>query len=160
MVEITLKEEDRGHVRALELFCIREYLEGPMTKAGTSYPRTSSTNWGHPPRFLRPLPEERAELRRQGRGPIVGFVFGQMVDYIDNIAKVVWVENIGVHPTTGGRASATSCSRGRPPRARRGGQGRAEHHHPGPAASVLLHKKMGFFLDGRKIAFLDLESFQ
>ena len=33
MVEIrALKEEDRGHVRALELFCVREYLESALKK--------------------------------------------------------------------------------------------------------------------------------
>jgi hypothetical protein len=28
------------------------------------------------------------------------------------------------------------------------------------AKSIMLHKKLGFFVDGRKTAFLDLESFR
>ena len=94
-------------------------------------------------------------------GQIVGFVFAQMVEHINNIPKVLWVENIGVHPThrrkgIGYKLLKKAAAEGK----KKGAKAVQSTIMPENAKSVMLHKKIGFFMDGRKVAFLDLESFQ
>ena len=164
MVEIrALKENDRGHVRALELFCIREYLEGSLHKSWDQLSHDLIDDLGASSHnsFDHYLKSGLCFVAVED-GHIVGFVFGQMVEYINNVAKVLWVESIAVHPNHRRKGIAYKLLKKTATEAKKkGAKSGAEHHHALTlAASVMLHKKMGFFMDGRKVAFLDLESFQ
>ncbi len=46
MVDIRkLKDDDKPQVRTLELFCIREYLEGSLRRAGMTCRPSSWSSW-------------------------------------------------------------------------------------------------------------------
>ena len=163
MVEIrALKEEDRGHVRALELFCVREYLESALKRnwdelsPGTHRPARRVCQG-----FLRFLqgcgPELRGHRgqadRRLHLRPDGGARLQRRQGGLDR-------ESYGPPhaPAEGHRlhAAEEGLRRGQ----EEGGQGGPERHPAGQPSAILLHKKVGFFIDGRKLAFLDLESFE
>lgn len=155
-----LKEEYRSSVRTLELFCIREYLESSMIREWDNVPKQLIDQLGASAKgsFDHYL-ESGLSFVALEDGEIVGFVFAQMVKHIYNIPKLVWVENLGVHPSSrrqgiGYRLLEKVALIGREKGAR------AVHSSimPHNKRSIMLHKKLGFFIDGRKIAFLDLES--
>jgi len=163
MVEIrALKENDRGHVRALELFCIREYLEGSLHKSWDQLSHDLIDELGASSHnsFDHYLKSGLCFVALED-GHIVGFVFGQMVDYINNVPKVLWVESIAVHPNHRRKGIAYKLLKKAATEAKKKGAKAVQSTIMSDlAASVMLHKKLGFFMDGRKVAFLDLESFQ
>jgi len=163
MVEIrALKENDRGHVRALELFCIREYLEGSLHKSWDQLSHDLIDELGASSHnsFDHYLKSGLCFVALED-GHIVGFVFGQMVDYINNVPKVLWVESIAVHPNHRRKGIAYKLLKKAATDAKKKGAKAVQSTIMSDlAASVMLHKKLGFFMDGRKVAFLDLESFQ
>lgn len=163
MVEIrALKENDRGHVRALELFCIREYLEGSLHKSWEQLSHDLIDELGASSHnsFDHYLKSGLCFVALED-GHIVGFVFGQMVDYINNVPKVLWVESIAVHPNHRRKGIAYKLLKKAATDAKKKGAKAVQSTIMSDlAASVMLHKKLGFFMDGRKVAFLDLESFQ
>jgi len=163
MVEIrALKENDRGHVRALELFCIREYLEGSLHKSWDQLSHDLIDELGASSHnsFDHYLKSGLCFVALED-GHIVGFVFGQMVDYINNVPKVLWVESIAVHPNHRRKGIAYKLLKKAATEAKKKGAKAVQSTIMSDlAASVMLHKKIGFFMDGRKVAFLDLESFQ
>ena len=163
MVEIrALKENDRGHVRALELFCIREYLEGSLHKSWDQLSHDLIDDLGASSHnsFDHYLKSGLCYVAIED-GHIVGFVFGQMVEYINNVPKVLWVESIAVHPNHRRKGIAYKLLKKTANEAKKKGAKAVQSTIMSDlAASVMLHKKIGFFMDGRKVAFLDLESFQ
>ena len=163
MVEIrALKENDRGHVRALELFCIREYLEGSLHKSWDQLSHDLIDELGASSHnsFDHYLKSGLCFVALED-GHIVGFVFGQMVDFINNVPKVLWVESIAVHPNHRRKGIAYKLLKKAATEAKKKGAKAVQSTIMSDlAASVMLHKKLGFFMDGRKVAFLDLESFQ
>jgi len=163
MVEIrALKENDRGHVRALELFCIREYLEGSLHKSWDQLSHDLIDELGASSHnsFDHYLKSGLCFVALED-GHIVGFVFGQMVDFINNVPKVLWVESIAVHPNHRRKGIAYKLLKKAATEAKKKGAKAVQSTIMSDlAASVMLHKKIGFFMDGRKVAFLDLESFQ
>jgi predicted N-acetyltransferase YhbS len=163
MVEIrALKENDRGHVRALELFCIREYLEGSLHKNWDqlSHDLVDELGASSASSFDHYLKSVLCYVALE-EGQIVGFIFGQMVEHINNVPKVLWVESIAVHPNHRRKGIAYKLLKKTATEARKKGAKAVQSIiMPDLAASVMLHKKLGFFMDGRKVAFLDLESFQ
>lgn len=163
MVEIrALKENDRGHVRALELFCIREYLEGSLHKSWDqlSHDLIDELGASSHSSFDHYLKSGLCYVALED-GHIVGFVFGQMVDFINNVPKVLWVESIAVHPNHRRKGIAYKLLKKAATDAKKKGAKAVQSTIMSDlAASVMLHKKLGFFMDGRKVAFLDLESFQ
>jgi aminoglycoside 6'-N-acetyltransferase I len=163
MVEIrALKENDRGHVRALELFCIREYLEGSLHKSWDQLSHDLIDELGASSHnsFDHYLKSGLCFVALED-GHIVGFVFGQMVDFINNVPKVLWVESIAVHPNHRRKGIAYKLLKKAATDAKKKGAKAVQSTIMSDlAASVMLHKKLGFFMDGRKVAFLDLESFQ
>ena len=93
------------------------------------------------------------------KGQIVGFVFAQMVEHMSNIPKMVLIEGIGVHPShqrkgIGYQLLKKACEEGK----KAGAQAVQSAILPENAKSMMLHKKLGFFLDARKLSFLDLDN--
>lgn len=160
-MEITpLKKDDYTRVRALELFCMREYLEATTGKKWESLSKElidqlGASSKGSFEHYLK----ERLSFVALEDDQVVGFIFAKMIEHFYNIPKVVWVENMGVHPHyrrqgIGYRLLERLIIEGK----RRGARAIHSSIMPNNAPSIMLHKKIGFFIDARKIAFLDLES--
>ncbi len=163
MVEIRkLKDEDKPQVRTLELFCVREYLEGSLRKNWDDLPAELVEQLGA-------SAKDSFEFYRDGgmsyvaveQGQVIGFLFAQIIRYVNNIEKVLWIENIGVHPEHRRKGVGLKLLRRAALDAKKKGAKAVQSViMPESKEAVMLHKKVGFFMDGRKFAFLDLENFQ
>ncbi|HOE52153.1 MAG TPA: GNAT family N-acetyltransferase [Methanomassiliicoccales archaeon] len=163
MVEIRkLKDEDKPQVRTLELFCVREYLEGSLRKNWDDLPAELVEQLGA-------SAKDSFEFYRDGgmsyvaveQGQVIGFLFAQIIRYVNNIEKVLWIENIGVHPEHRRKGVGLKLLRRAALDAKKKGAKAVQSViMPDSKEAVMLHKKVGFFMDGRKFAFLDLENFQ
>mgnify|MGYP001131180291 FL=1 len=163
MVEIRkLKDEDKPQVRTLELFCVREYLEGSLRKNWDDLPAELVEQLGA-------SAKDSFEFYRDGgmsyvaveQGQVIGFLFAQIIRYVNNIEKVLWIENIGVHPEHRRKGVGLKLLRRAALDAKKKGAKAVQSVvMPDAKDAVMLHKKVGFFIDGRKFAFLDLENFQ
>lgn len=88
---------------------------------------------------------------------MVGFVFAQMVPWIDGIEKAVWLENIGVDPEYRRMGVGYMLLRRLAQEGQKlGAQVLHSSIAPDNISSLLLHKKLGFMAEDRKIAYLDL----
>lgn len=163
MVQIVpLTEKDRNAVRALELFCIREYLEPSMTtKWDDLHPDLMNQLGASAQQSFDYYRASGLSFMAKEDDQVVGFIFAQMVEHLYNIPKMVWVENIGVHPSHRRKSIAYQMLKKVILEGKKKGA-KAVHSAimPDNAKSIMLHKKLGFFVDGRKTAFLDLESFR
>ena len=163
MVQIVpLTEKDRNAVRALELFCIREYLEPSMTtKWDDLHPDLMNQLGASAQQSFDHYRVSGLSFMAKEDDQVVGFIFAQMVEHLYNIPKMVWVENIGVHPSHRRKNIAYQMLKKVILEGKKKGA-KAVHSAimPDNAKSIMLHKKLGFFVDGRKTAFLDLESFR
>ncbi|OPX59469.1 MAG: Acetyltransferase (GNAT) family protein [Methanomassiliicoccales archaeon PtaB.Bin134] len=162
MVDIRkVKEEDKPQVRTLELFCIREYLENSLQKRWDDLPAELMEQLGASTKdsfdFYR---EAGLSYVAMDKGQVVGFLFSQMMQHVNNIDKVLWIENIGVHPEHRRKGVGLKLLRRAALDAKKKGAKAVQSViMPDSKDAVMLHKKVGFFLDGRKFAFLDLENF-
>jgi L-amino acid N-acyltransferase YncA len=157
-----LKKEDKGHVRALELFIIKEYLESMLKRKWEELDQNLIDQLGasNDKAFKTYLDSGLSYVARED-GQIVGFVFAQMIDHVSNIPKAVWVENIGVHPSYRRRGIGYQLMKKVSVEGKKMGAKAVQSTiMPENAKSMMLHKKIGFFLDARKIAFLDLDTFK
>ena len=162
MVDIRkVKDEDKSHVRTLELFCIREYLESSLQKRWDDLPAELMEQLGA-------STKDSFDFYRAGglsyvameKGQVVGFLFAQMIQHVNNIEKVLWIENVGVHPDHRRKGVGLKLLRRAALDAKKKGAKAVQSViMPDSKDAVMLHKKVGFFLDGRKFAFLDLENF-
>jgi len=161
MVDIRLMVAgDREELRTLELSLFREYLE-----------RSQAARWEDlSPETIDMLgaSNESAYDFYSGAGlsfvaleedRIVGFLFAQMMEHVHSVPRVVWIENVGVHPDHRREGTAYLLVR------------KAVHEGRARGAdmvystimldnleSILLHKKLGFMVEERRIALLDLDS--
>jgi predicted N-acetyltransferase YhbS len=162
MVEIrALKEEDRGHVRALELFCVREYLESALKKNWDTLSQDLIDQLGASAKgsfdFYRDAGLSYVAVEDN---QIVGFIFSQMVEHVFNVDKVVWIEGLMVHPMQRRKGIGFKLLRKVAAEGKKKGAKAVQSVVLQDSQSVImLHKKVGFFIDGRKLAFLDLESY-
>jgi GNAT superfamily N-acetyltransferase len=163
MVEIrALKEGDRGHVRALELFCIREYLESSLQKNWENLPQDLMDQLGASSKnsFDHYLDKGLSYVAIED-GKVIGFLFAQMLEYINNVQKVLWIESIAIHPDHRRKGIGYKLLKKAATESKKKGAKAVQSViMPDLTSSVMLHKKLGFFMDGRKVAFLDLESFE
>ena len=131
-----VKIRDIEKVRELELSCIREY-----------FAETLENKWE----------DSGLSLVAEEDGEIVGFIFAQMLHHIADEDNLLWIENMGVHPyfrrNMVGYQLLRECVRlGRE-------QGAGVAHamiQPNNAPSILMFKKLGFFMDRREVALMDL----
>ena len=159
---VKLRKEDKGHVRALELFIIKEYLESMLKRRWEDLSQDFVDQLGasNEQAFKIYLDSGLSFVAKE-EGQIVGFIFAQTLDHTSNIARSVWVENMGVHPSHRRKGIGYQMLRkvsleGK----KKGAKAVQSAIMPENAKSLLLHKKIGFFLDARRIAFLDLDTYK
>ncbi|MBI0583084.1 MAG: GNAT family N-acetyltransferase [Methanomassiliicoccus sp.] len=158
---VPLADEDRASVRILELACIREYVEGPMGRKWEEFDLETRQKLGASASgsFAHYRGSGLSFVAKEG-GRIVGFVFAQMMPWIDGIEKAVWVENVGVDPEyrrmgIGYMLLKHLALEGK----KNGAQVVHSSISPDNVSSLLMHKKLGFLAEDRKIAYLDLGKF-
>jgi L-amino acid N-acyltransferase YncA len=155
---IPLTDEDRVAVRMLELVCIREYIEGPMNRKWEEFDNETRQKLGASASgsFSHYRDGKLSFVAKEG-DRVVGFVFAQMVPWIDGIEKAVWMENIGVDPEFRRMGIGYSLLKHLAIEGKK--QGAKVLHSsvsPDNLSSLLMHRKLGFLAEDRKIAYLDL----
>jgi L-amino acid N-acyltransferase YncA len=157
---VPLSDEDRVSVRMLELACIREYIEGPMQRKWDEFDQETRQKLGASAggSFSYYQKGGLSFVAKEG-DKVIGFVFAQMMTWIDGIEKAVWLENIGVDPEfrrmgVGYMLLKHLAVEGK----KKGAQVLHSSISPDNVSSLLLHKKLGFLAEDRKIAYLDLNT--
>ncbi len=154
-------EGDQKAIRALEMFCIREYVELTIKKRWEDLDEKLRNELGASAdeSFLFYSSTGLSFVAKEG-DQIVGFIFAQMVAHINSTPLTVWIENIGVHPEHRRKGIAYRLLRHVALEGKKKG---AKVVHSSISIenvrSIMLHKKLGFLMDTRKIAILDLSSF-
>lgn len=153
-----VKIRDIEKVRELELSCIREYFAETLENKWEDLPQEWKDNLGASSRnHFKAYLDSGLSLVAEEDGEIVGFIFAQMLHHIADEDNLLWIENMGVHPyfrrNMIGYQLLRECVRlGRE-------QGAGVAHamiQPDNAPSILLYKKLGFFMDRREVALMDL----
>jgi ribosomal protein S18 acetylase RimI-like enzyme len=155
---VPLSDEDRVSVRMLELACIREYIEGPMQRKWEEFDNETRQKLGASASgsFSYYRDSKLSFVAKEG-DKVVGFVFAQMVPWIDGIEKAVWLENIGVDPEFRRMGIGYSLLKHLAAEGKKqGAQVLHSSVSPDNVSSLLMHRKLGFLAEDRKIAYLDL----
>lgn len=158
---VPLTDEDRVAVRMLELACIREYVEQIMERKWEDFDQETRQKLGASAgsSFSHYRDGGLSFMAKEG-DKVVGFIFAQMIPWIDGIERAVWVENIGVDPEFRRMGIGYLLMRRLAEEGKK--QGAMVVHSsisPDNVPSLLLHRKLNFLAEDRKIAYLDLSSF-
>ncbi|MDR0309459.1 MAG: GNAT family N-acetyltransferase [Candidatus Methanoplasma sp.] len=154
-----MKLKDAEKVRELEISCIREYFAETIENKWEELPKEWRDNLGassknHFASYL----EGGLSFVAEEDGEIYGFIFAKMLEHVFDLNKLVWIENMGVHPYVRRNAVGYKLLR---EVLRKGQTMGADAAHsmvqPGNAPSIMLHKKIGFFMDRREVALIDLK---
>jgi len=153
-----MKIKDLAQVRALELELIQEYFSEILENKWEELPQEWKDNLGaSSKRFFGSYVQSGLSLVAVEDDEVLGFIFAQMLEKVYNVEKMLWVENMGVHPYFRRMGIGYRLLQKCVEEARRQG---AELAHsaiqPDNVSSIMLHKKMGYFIDRREIALLDL----
>ena len=157
---VTIGHEDWEELRQLELALFRENLE--VSKA-MKWEEVSPELIDH----LGASSEEAFSFYMDSgmsfvardEGKIVGFVFAQIMEHVESVSRVAWVENLGVHPLYRRQGIAYRLLERVIKVAREKGATAAfSSIRSDNPESIMLHKKMGFLVDNRMMALIDLES--
>ncbi|MBR2254214.1 MAG: GNAT family N-acetyltransferase [Candidatus Methanomethylophilaceae archaeon] len=154
-----MKIRDIEKVRELELSCIREYFSETLENRWEDLPQEWKDGLGASSRrHFSTYLESGLSFVAEEDGEILGFIFAQMLHHICDSDDLLWIENMGVHPyfrrNAIGYKLLRECVRaGR----EQGAQVAHSMIQPDNAPSILLHKKIGFFMDRRDVALLDLK---
>ncbi len=158
---VPLTDEDRVSVRMLELACIREYVETIIGKKWEEFDQEVRQKLGASASgsFSHYRDSGLSFVAKEG-DKVVGFVFAQMIPWVDGIEKAIWVENIGLDPEFRRMGIGYMLMRRLAEEGKKMG-GNVIHSSISPdnISSLLLHKKLGFLAEDRKIAYLDLSNF-
>jgi len=158
---VPLTDEDRVSVRMLELACIREYVEQIMEKKWEDFDQEVRQKLGASASgsFSHYRDGGLSFVAKEG-DKVVGFIFAQVIPWIDGIEKVAWVENIGVDQEFRRMGIGYLLMRRLAEESKK--QGATVVHSsisPDNVPSLLLHRKLNFLAEDRKIAYLDLSTF-
>ncbi len=154
-----MKLKDVEKVRDLEIRCIREYFAETLENKWEDFSQEWKDNLGASSKkhFMAYL-ESGLSFVAEEDGEIYGFIFAQMLHHICDVDNMVWIENMGVHPMVRRNAIGYKLLRECLKAGREMG---AEVGHSmiqtGNAPSIMLHKKLGFFMDRREVALIDLK---
>jgi L-amino acid N-acyltransferase YncA len=154
-----LKLKDAEQVRALELDCIREYFSQTLENRWEDLPEAWREGLGASSRtHFKAYLDGGLSFVAEEDGEIYGFIFAQMLHHVADVDNLVWIENMGVHPYARRNAIGYRLLREVLRKGREQG-GKAVHSmiQPDNAPSIMLHKKIGFFMDRRNVALLDLQ---
>lgn len=153
-----MKLKDLTAVRELELELIREYFSETLENKWESLPQEWRDNLGaSSKKFFGTYIQSGLSFVASEDDEIIGFIFAQVVNKIYNVDKMVWVENMGVHPYfrrlgIGYKLLQTTLDEGR----RQGAELAHSAIQPDNVSSIMMHKKMNYFIDRREIALLEL----
>jgi len=154
-----MKLKDMEKVRELEISCIREYFSATIENKWEELPKEWKENLGASSRnhFASYL-ESGLSFVAEEDGEIYGFIFAKILEHIFDVNKLVWIENMGVHSYVRRNAIGYKLLR---EVLRKGQEMGADVGHSmiqtGNAPSIMLHKKIGFFMDRREVALIDLK---
>jgi aminoglycoside 6'-N-acetyltransferase I len=154
-----LKLRDLEKVRDLEISCIREYFSETIENKWEDLPKDWKENLGaSSKRHFKTYLDGGLSFVAVEDDEIVGFIFAQMLHSIADAENLLWIENMGVHPYFRRNLIAYRLLR---ECLKEGISMGAEVAHsmiqPDNAPSILLHKKIGFFIDPREVALMDLK---
>lgn len=150
--------KDIEKVRELELSCIREYFAETLENRWEDLPQDWKDNLGaSSPHHFKAYLDSGLSFVAEEDGEIVGFIFAQMLHHICDEDNLLWIENMGVHRyfrrnEIGYRLLRECIRKGM----EMGATVAYSTIQPDNAPSILLHKKIGFFIDRRDVALMDL----
>ena len=153
-----MKMKDLVKVRELEILCIREYFDKEIENKWNELPQEWKENLGASnSRSFRTYLEGGLSFVAVEDDEVMGFIFAQMVHHVYNAENLLWVENMGVHPYfrrngIGFKLLRTAVEEGK----KLGATVAHAAIQPDNLRSIMLHKKLGFFMDRREVALLDL----
>lgn len=154
-----LKLKDLEQVRDLEISCIREYFKETIENKWEDLPKEWKEGLGaSSKKHFKAYLDSGLSFVAIEDDEVVGFIFAQMLHNIADAENLLWIENMGVHSyfrrNMIGYKLIREC-------VREGRSMGAEVAHSmiqkDNLPSVLLHKKIGFFLDPREVALMDLK---
>lgn len=152
-----MKMKDIVQVRDLEIACIREYFANIMENKWESLPQQWKDDLGaSSKKSFGTYIDSGLSFVAEEDGEIFGFIFAQMLHHVYNAENLVWVENMGVHPYL--RRNGLGYKLLRECMNAGIAQGATVIHsaiQPDNLPSIMLHKKLGFFMDRREVALYD-----
>jgi L-amino acid N-acyltransferase YncA len=155
-----IRSVDHRELRELELALFKEYLEqsGAATWEEMNPELIDRLGASSEQAFQFYLGTGLSFLAREGER-VVGFIFSRVIEYVYGMNRLVWIENMGVDPQfrrqgIGYRLVQRVVQEAR----RKGAEALVSSIMLDNMESIMLHKKLGFLLEGRKIALLDIES--
>ena len=152
-----MKMKDIVQVRDLEISCIKEYFAKILENKWESLPQQWKDDLGaSSKKSFGVYIDSGLSFVAEEDGEIFGFIFAQMLHHVYNAENLVWVENMGVHPYLrrngiGYKLLRECVNAGL-------AQGATVIHsaiQPDNLPSIMLHKKIGFFMDRREVALYD-----
>ncbi len=154
-----LKLKDADKVRELEISCIKEYFSSTIENQWNDLPEAWRENLGASSRnHFKTYLDGGLSFIAEEDGEIYGFIFAQMLHHIADVDNLVWIENMGVHPYARRSAIGYKLLREVLRKGREmGGQVAHSMIQPDNLPSIMLHKKIGFFMDRREVALMDLQ---
>lgn len=158
MVEIRpMKLKDIIKVRELEISCIREFFAETIENKWESLPQQWKDDLGaSSQKSLGTYLDSGLSFVAEEDGEIFGFVFAQMLHHVNNAENLVWIENMGVHKVVRRNGIGYKLLRAVVQEGIK--QGATVIHssiQPNNLPSIMLHKKIGFFMDRREVALFD-----
>jgi len=154
-----LKLRDVESVRELEIACIREYFDQTLENRWEELPEDWKAGLGaSSANHFKAYLDSGLSFVAEEDGEIHGFIFAQMLHHVANVDNLIWIENMGVHRFVRRNAIGYKLLREVLRQGRAMG-GKVAHSmiQPDNAPSILLHKKIGFFIDRRNVALIDLQ---
>ncbi|MFP4170011.1 MAG: N-acetyltransferase family protein [Methanomassiliicoccales archaeon] len=152
-------KEDRETIRELELLCFKEYLEKSEASRWEEISQdlidqlgvSSENTFDH---YL----EQGMSYVALEEGRMVGFLFAKIIHHVYDVPTAVWLENMGVHPEHRRRGVGYRLLE----HLIKEGSGREadvllSSIMTDNLESIMLHRKLGFLMDDRKMAFLGLD---
>ena len=153
-----MKMKDLVKVRDLEIACIREYFSKTLENKWEDLPEEWKEGLGASCRGSFGLYlDSGLSFVAEEDGEVMGFIFAQMLHHVYNVENLVWIENMGVHPYY--RRNGIGYKLLRAVNEKGIEMGATVVHsaiQPDNLPSIMLHKKLGFFMDRREVALLDL----
>lgn len=153
-----IKLRDLIKVRDLEMDCIREYFSLILENRWEDLPEEWKDNLGASNRRSYQLYLGTGlSLVAEEDGEVMGFIFAQMLHDVNGIGSMAWIENMGVHRYFRRMGVGRTLLEEVIGMAK--GMGADAVHSTIPTdnlPSIKLHENLGFVLDRRESALLDL----
>ncbi|MCK9323228.1 MAG: GNAT family N-acetyltransferase [Candidatus Methanomethylophilaceae archaeon] len=154
-----IKLKDIEKVREIELDCVKEYFAETIENKWEDLPQEWKDNLGaSSPNHFKSYLESGLSFIAEEDGEIHGFIFAQMLHHICDVNNLVWIENMGVKKFVrrneiGYRLLRETLKAGR----EMGADVAHSMLQTDNVPSIMLHKKIGFFMDRRNVALIDLK---